>query len=177
MKKKIIIISSVAAVIVIIVGAVLDFTNMFTKGDITGKLYQVDNVYEEIYNMVNSEKNGTRTVLTTSIDDSYVDCDFGFFENVMIPVNEKYKVVLSFNSLNNYDELCIWVFDKNNKADDVLYVYNYQENILYGNREESFLIDNFTSLYYSWIGNDGKFNSENQGDYIYEFAEYPLNHD
>ena len=171
--KKIIIISSVAAVIVIIIGAVLYFTNMFTKGDITGKLYRVDNVYEEIYNMVNSEKNGNQTVLTTSIDDSYVDYDFGFFENVMIPVNEEYKVVLSFN----YDELCIWVFDKNNKADDALYVYNYQENILYGNREESFLIDNFISLYYSWVGNDGKFNPENQGDYTYEFAKYPLTHD
>ncbi len=54
MKKKIIISSAVA--ISIIVVAVLALTNMFTKGVITGKLYRVDNVYEQIWNMVISEK-------------------------------------------------------------------------------------------------------------------------
>ena len=62
MKRKIIIISAV--VVTVIVVAVLALTNMFTKGAITGKLYRVDNVYEEIWNMVTSEKNGTQTILT-----------------------------------------------------------------------------------------------------------------
>ncbi len=171
MKKKIIISSAVA--ISIIVVAVLTLTNMFTKGVITGKLYRVDNVYEEIWNMVNSEKNGTQTILTTSTEGSKVDYDFGCFAQVNIPVNDEYSVVLSFHQ----DELCIWLFEKNSKNHDAAcYVYNYQTNTLYGNQEESHLIDKFTSLYYSWVGNDGKFNSENQGDYTFVFAEYPLSH-
>jgi len=171
MKKKIIISSAVA--ISIIVVAVLTLTNMFTKGVITGKLYRVDNVYEEIWNMVNSEKNGTQTILTTSIEGSEVDYDFGCFEQVNIPINDEYSIALSFYQ----DELCIWLFEKNSKNNDAAcYVYNYQTNTLYGNQEESHLIDKFTSLYYSWVGNDGNFNSENQGDYTFVFAEYPLSH-
>ena len=171
MKKKIVIISAVA--ITVIVFAVLALTNMFTKGVITGKLYRVDNVYEEIWNMVISEKNGTKTVLTTSMEGSDVDYDFGFFEQVNIPVNGEYHVALSFYD----DELTIWLFDNDNENhDDALYVYNYESNTLYGDQEESHLFDNFTSLYYSWVGSDRKFNSENQGDYTFVFAEYPLSH-
>ena len=171
MKKKIIISGAVA--ISIIVVAVLALTNMFTKGVISGKLYRVDNVYEEIWNMVNSEKNGTQTILTTSIEGSEVDYDLGCFQQVNIPINDGYNIALSFYQ----DELCIWLFEKNSKNHDAgCYVYNYQTNTLYGNQEESHMIDKFTSLYYSWVGNDGKFNSENQGDYTFVFAEYPLSH-
>ena len=177
MKKKIIISGAVA--ISIIVVAVLALTNMFTKGVISVKLYRVDNVYEEIWNMVNSEKNGTQTILTTSIEGSEVDYDFGCFVQVNIPVNDEYRVALCFyqNELHQ-DELCIWLFEKNSKNHDAAcYVYNYQTNTLYGNQEESHLFDKFTSLYYSWVGNDEEFNSENQGnDYAFVFAEYPLSH-
>ena len=172
MKKKIIISSAVA--ISIIVVAVLALTNMFTKGVITGKLYRVDNVYEQIWNMVISEKNGNKTVLTTSIEGSEVDYDLGCFQQVNIPVNDEYSVALSFYQ----DELCIRLHEKNSKNHDAAcYVYNYQTNTLYGNQEESHLFDKFTSLYYSWVGNDEEFNSENQGnDYAFVFAEYPLSH-
>ena len=176
MKKKIII-STVAIPITVLL--VLALTNMFTKGQITGKLYRVDNVYEEIWNMVNSEKNGTQTILTTSINASEVDYDFGCFEQVNIPVNDEYTVVLSFhqNELSQ-DELSICLFENNSKTRDVArYVYNHQNNTLYGNQEESHLIDNFILLYYSWVGNDGKFNSQSPGNYTFVFAEYPLSHD
>lgn len=170
MKKKLIISAVVVAIIVV---AVLALTNMFTKGVITGKLYRVDNVYEEIWNRVISEKNGTQTILTTSIEGSAIDYDFGFFEQVYIPVNDEYSVALCFYQ----DELCIWLFEKNSKNHDaVCYVYNYQTNTLYGNQEESLLFDQFTSIYYSWTGNDGKFNSENQGEYTFVFAEFPFSH-
>ena len=89
MKKKIII-SSVAAISIIVV-AVLTLTNMFTKGVITGKLYRADNVYEEIYNMVNLEKNGAQTILTTAIEGSEVVYELGCFQQVRIPVNDEYK--------------------------------------------------------------------------------------
>ena len=173
MKKKIIIFSAV--IITIIVVAILALTNMFTKGVVTGKLYRVDNVYEEIYNMVISERNGSQTILTTSIEGSEVDYDFGCFEQVNIPVNDEYAVVLSFV---NQDELNIVLFENNNKGHDATrYVYNYQSNTLYGNREEAHLIEIFISPYYSWIRNDGKFDPENNGNYTFVYTEYPLSHD
>ena len=178
MKKKIIIFSAV--IITIIVVAILVLTNMFTKGVITGKLYRVDNVYEEIYNMVIAERNGSQTILTTSIEGSEVDYDFGCFEQVNIPVNDEYAVVLSFV---NQDELGILIFENNNFEDNAtrrkssFYVYNYHSNILYGDREEAHLIEIFISPYYSWIGNDGKFDPENNGNYTFVYTEYPLSHD
>lgn len=173
MKKKIIIFSAV--IITIIVVAILVLTNMFTKGVITGKLYRVDNVYEEIYNMVISERNGSQTILTTSIEGSEVDCDFGCFGQVNIPVNDEYAVVLSFV---NQDELNIVLLENNDKRHYVTrYVYNYQSNTLYGNREEAHLIEIFISPYYSWIGNDGKFDPENNGNYTFVYTKYPLSHD
>ncbi len=171
MKNKILVNSAIAISIIFV--AVLILTNMFTRGAITGKLYRVDNVYEEIWNMVIAEKNGTQTILTTSIEGIEVDYDLGLFQNINIPINDEYSISLSFYR----DELCIWLFKENNKNHDAAcYVYNYQTNTLYGNQDESHLIDIFMPLYYSWVGNDGNFNSENQGDYTFVFAEYPLAH-
>ena len=171
MKKKTIIRSAVAISIIIIVLTLISF---FYKGIITGKLYRVDNVYEEIWNMLNYEKNGTETILTTAIEGTYVGYDFGCFQHVRIPVNSEYKVVLSFD----HDELCINLFENDSpNHEGACYVYNYQSNTLYGDHEESLLFDNFLSLYYSWVGNDGKFNPENQGNYTYVFEEYPLSHE
>ncbi len=175
MKKEIIIIGAVA--IALIVASTLALTNMFTVGRITGKPYSIDNVYEEIWNMVDSEKNGGETVLTTAIKGSHVDYDLLAFQHVYIPVNDKYHVSLSFEGR----ELCIFLFENNDiiyeHDNDACYVYNCQTNTLYGNKEESLLFDNFTSLYYSWVGNDSKFSPENQGDYTYVFDEYPLTHE
>ncbi len=170
MKKKILIIGAI--LLVISIGAVLILTNMFTIGKITGKLYRIDNVYEEIWNMVISEKHGEPTVLTTTIKGSEVDYDFGVFERVNIPVHDKYTVVLSFYQ----NELCIWLFEKNSN-NSALYVYNWQNNILYGEQEESLLMDTFLSLYFSWVEGDGRFTSDNKGDYTYVYAEFPLSHE
>ena len=174
MKKKIIIFIVVTIVtITLIFVAILALTNIFTKGVITGKLYRVDNVYEEIYNMVISERNGTQTILTTSIKNSEVDYDFGRFESISIPVNDEYSVVLSFY---NQDELCIWIFENNNfenngtKRKSSLYVYDYKSNTLYGNQDEAYLIEIFILPYYSWIGNNGKYNPDNNGNYTFVYS-------
>ncbi len=170
--KKKITIAAASAVTVILV-AVLILINMFPKGTVTGRLYRVENVYEEIWNMVISEKMGNETILTTSTEGAYVDYDFGFFEKVDISVNDEYRVVLSFHR----DELLIYLFSNNDRSDETpLYVYDYQSNILYGNREESYLLEKFTSLYYSWVGDNGNFDPEHQGDYMYVYAEFPLSH-
>ena len=166
MKGKIIIITSAA--IFLIVATVLASTNCFTQGAITGKLYRVENIYEEIWNLVVSEKNGKQTVLTTAIDGSAVDYDLGSFDQVCIPVNDEYKVVLSFYQ----KELAIWIFANNSAC----YVYNHETNILYGDQEVSYLIEKFLSLYDSWVEKDSKFNSKNPGNYTFVLCEFPLSH-
>lgn len=171
MTKKIISCSIIA--LFFIITPVVALTNAFTKGAITGKLYRVDNVYEEIFNMVNSEKNGTPTALTASRDDAYVDYDLGAFVNVYVPISDKHTASLSFDR----NELHIWLREKNSEDHKrALYVYNYQTNTLYGDQDESYLIENFTLFYYSWVGDDGKFSAENSGEYTFVFTEYPLSH-
>ena len=176
MKKKIIgtIVITIIIITTITVTSVLALTNMLTKGMITGKLYRVDNVYEEIWNLVNSEKNGIKTVLTIKVNGAYVDYDFGCFDRVVIPINEDCNVVLSFGN----DTMRIWIFgDKNEYSKTPLYVYDYEKNTLYGNREEAYLISNFTSLYYSWVGDNSKFDLDNLGNYEFVLAEYPLSYE
>ena len=173
MKKKIIII---AVVIVITLLAIITITNILKTEQIFGKLYRVDNVYDEIWNMVSSEKHGTKTILTTSIIGSEAIYEFGYFEKIYIPLNEEYSITLSLARNESYqEELNIFLHNDNN--DRILYAYNHKSNTLYGNQEELYLIENFLSMYYSWIGNDVKFNSENPGDYTFVFTEYPFSHD
>jgi hypothetical protein len=173
MKKKTIIF--IAVTITIIVVAIAALTNMFTKGVITGKLYRVDNLYEEIYNMVVSEKNGVQTVLTASVKDSKVIYEFGLFDQINIPVNDRYTVVLGFV---NQDELSIWIFENNSpNRQSSLYVYNYQSNTLYGNQPEAHLIKTFIDPFYSLVGNKAKFGLDNYGNYTFVYTDYPLSHD
>ncbi len=173
MKKKTIIF--IAVTITIIVVSIFALTNMFTKGVITGKLYRVDNIYEEIYNMVISERNGIQTILTTSVKNSEVVYEFGFFDKINIPVNDEYTVVLSFV---NQDELGIWIFENNSaNRKSSLYVYNYQSNTLYGNQSEAHLIETLILPCYSCAGNKAKFNIDNYGNYTYVYMKYPLSHD
>ena len=161
MKKRTIIF--IAVTITIIVVAIAALTNMFTKGVITGKLYRVDNLYEEIYNMVISEKNGIQTALTTSVENSEVIYEFGLFDKIDIPVNDRYTVVLSFV---NQDELSIRIFENNSTSrQSSLYVYNYQSNTLYGNQPEAHLNKTFIELFYSLVGNKAKFGLDNYGNY------------
>ena len=173
MKKRTLIF--IVVTITIIVVAIAALTNMFTKGVITGKLYRVDNLYEEIYNMVVSEKNGIQTALTTSVENSEVIYEFGLFDQINIPVNDRYTVVLGFV---NQDELSIWIFENNSTSrESSLYVYNYQSNTLYGNQPEAHLNKTFIELFYSPVGNEAKFGLDNYGNYTFVYTDYPLSHD
>ena len=166
MKKKVVILITV--VLVLIFSAILFLTDMFTRSLITGKLYQVDNVYEEILNLVIDERSGKSTILTTATEGAFVDYDFGLFESVH-PAD---GIALSFDG---YD-LIIYLYE-DDPEDNSCYAYNYQTNTLYGDRDEFRLYEKFISSYFSWVGDTGKFNATNQGAYKYEYCEYPRFHD
>lgn len=169
MKKTIVI---AVVVIAVLLTSTLVLTNNFTKGRITGRLYRVENVWEEIWNLMVSEKHGTRTVLTTSTGDWYVDYDFGQFDHVYIAVCDGCGVTLSFH--HDYG-LCIWLTETDGEQKTTtLYTYDYRSHTLCGAREEDYLTDRLLSSYFSWVGEDSEFDLESLGKYSFVMMEYPL---
>ena len=175
MKKWIVLILALA----IVVGGALDLTCMFTRNKLTAKLYQVENIYEEIWNLVSSESQGTPTALTTATEDAYIAYDFAQFQSVIIPVDDEYFISIGYE--DNKTAMRIWVSKRydpysGEPRDTTLYVYDYENNTLYGDREEAYLMEKFISLYDSWVGDAGKFPSGDRGDYTYQYLEYPLSY-
>lgn len=170
MKKTVVI---AVVVIAVLLTSTLVLTNNFTKGRITGRLYRVENVWEEIWNLMVSEKHGTRTVLTTSTEDSHVDYDFGLFDHIYIAVCDGCGVSLSFYDYD--DGLCIWLNETDGEQKTTtLYTYDYRSHTLYGQREEAYLTDRLLTPYFSWVGEDSGFDPEDLGEYSFVMMEYPL---
>ncbi len=165
MKKKVLII--ITSFLVLLIVAAFVFTNMFTKGVFSGRIYKEQNVYETIWNMVISEKQGTKTVLTSSTKDAYADYDLGEFQNIQIP---ECGVVISFfeNELtflfNKYDENGDWV-----RGEYIKFKYNYDDSTLYGNESESYLFEHFLVYYYSWVDGTEKYSKDNPGKYAFQY--------
>lgn len=171
MKKRIVIAVVVVAVAVILTST-LTLTNGFTKGRITGRLYREENVWEEIWNLVASEKHGTPTVLTTSTEGSEVVFEFGNFEQVYIALSDGCSASLSFL---REDGLCIWLRETDGEQRTAtLYTYDYRSNTLYGKREETYLTDRLLSRYFAWAGEDSGFSPEDLGEHSFVLMEYPL---
>lgn len=169
MKKTIVI---AVVVIAVLLTSTLVLTNNFTKGRITGRLYRVENVWEEIWNLMVSEKHGTRTVLTTSTEYSYVDYDLGHFDHIYIAVCDGCGVTLSFH--HDYG-LCIWLTETDGEQKTTtLYTYDYRSHTLYGKQEEAYLTDRLLSSYFSWAGKDSSFDLDDLGEYSFVMMEYPL---
>ena len=183
MKKKIFIISIISVVVAIavifaavgalMVGALLDMTDMLTISPIKGKLYRVDNVYEEIRNLVIDEKYGDHTILTTTTEGAFVDYDFGVFMSVYLYPEESRAISLSLSG----EDMEIWIFNYDGEnTDSALYVYDYENNVLYGDRGEDYLTEHFLSYYYSWA-DDSIFSLNSCGEYSFVYMEFPLSHD
>lgn len=169
MKKRIVI---AVVVVAVLVTSTLVLTNGFTRGCITGRLYREENVWEEIWNPVASEKHGTPTALTTSTEGSEVVFEFGNFEQVYIALSDGCSVSLSFL---REDGLCIWLRETDGEQRTAtLYTYDYRSNTLYGEREETYLTDRLLPRYFVWAGEDSGYSPEDLGEYRFVLMEYPL---
>lgn len=165
MKKKILI---VTVAVIVAAAALLALTSVLAGASLAGRLWRVDNVYDEMWNLLSSEKRGGATVLTEAFDGAEVDYDLGSFDHVSIPLDDGCRASLSFYE----GKLCIWLYEDDGSA---CYLYDHQSNTLYGNREAAYLDDRFMSLYCSQVG-DGSGASSDGGEYTFELVQYPLSY-
>jgi len=161
-------------ILVTVTVTVLSLTGGFTRSAISGKLYRVDSVFEEIQNLLASEERGQSTVLTTAVEGAERHYEFGMFEGVRIPL-KNHSVYLSFEG--NKRLLSIRLTPYYHPHSFVVYLYDYRSNMLYGNGKDSLLMDVFVSNYVYWRGENGKFSADHVGDYTYEYAKYPLSYE
>lgn len=84
-RKAIIVIAIVFAVFALVLGMMLFLTNGFTIGRITAKVYNVQNVYDEIWNLLKLEEHGENTILTDSDPDASKIYELGVFDFIRIP--------------------------------------------------------------------------------------------
>ena len=84
-KKAILIPIVVAAVLAIGTGLALFLTRGFTQGRITGRVYNVQNVYDELWNLLKREEYGQQTVLTGSDPTASKVFELGVFDSSVFP--------------------------------------------------------------------------------------------
>jgi hypothetical protein len=151
-------------IVVTIIFALL--TRGFQKGVLTGIIYTPDNVYEEIWNLVKTEElTRSKTILTSSTEDAYVDWDFGFeFVGVYIP-----EIDFSLNWWLSQDELAFSFWYEDDEK-DVQFIYEYHTKTLYGDAEFSYLMDHFLMHYFKWCGEDPDYSSNYSADSLGKFT-------
>lgn len=132
-------------------GAVLFFTNGFSVGRITGKVYNAQNVYDEIWNLMIREKRGEKTVLTDS-SGAGASFEFGTFSYIDIP---ECKANLSFSSgklsiIIRTGEFFTETVTEKTREKYVLYEYDPRTKVLSikGAGNEDLLSGSFLSYYF-----------------------------
>ena len=183
-RKAIIIISIVLAVLVLGVGMTLFLTNRFTVGRITAKVYNVQNVYDEIWNLLKQEEHGKKTVLTDLDPTASKVYELGVFDYIRIP---KCNATLT----NRAGSLWIsihtgeFVTDADGRICEkyVVYEYDFRSKKLKitGTDNEDYLIDQFLTDYFRRQASDKlqtEYSIGKLGDYSIEIVDlgdyYPL---
>ncbi len=133
-------------------------------GETNKRIYDTDNVYEEIQNLIIYEESGKGPALSELTEGSYADYDVGVFQSVVIP---EYRLSIS---MSQYGLLHLLFFDEE-KGEYHSFAYDDENDKLYGDCEEAYLTDNFLKHYFSLMGDDSEYSAEDKGKYTYEFAE------
>ena len=183
-RKAIIIISIVLAVLVLGVGLTLFLTNGFTVGRITAKVYNIQNVYDEIWNLLKQEEHGKKTVLTDLDPTASKVYELGVFDYIRIP---KCNATLT----NRTGSLWISIHTGEFVTDTVgrirekyvVYEYDFRSKKLKitGTDNEDYLIDQFLTDYFRQQASDKlqiEYSIGKLGDYSIEIVDlgdyYPL---
>ena len=173
MKKKTIVltVSIIIVLVVSVFGLIAFLSSGFTVGKISNRVYNVQNVYDELWNLVSSEGHGNDTILTTSTSEAKTVFELGVFDYIQIP---ECHITLS----NRTGVLWIHIFtgeyyeDKYGKAEEKIVGYEYncrtKELKAYHTDNEAYLIDFFLNQYFEWHKeNNSKscYSLEDLGDY------------
>ena len=164
--KKIIItvlIFTIAAIVM-----TLFLTDGFTVDRITGKAYNVQNVYDEIWNLMQLERQGQQTILTKYDPNSKRLYDFGQFEGIRVPICDAYvelsRMMGTLNILRP-DDFHIYIkYDCRTKT-----------LTIHGTQDEDYLIEEFMTYYFNCQNAekiDTKYSLDNLGEYNVKTSPY-----
>ncbi len=147
-------------------------TRGYTQGVLTGRIYNVENVFDEIWNLFISESHGTRTILTKSTEGAFADYDLGWFQNVQIP---EIGIVIAMDE----GKALVFYFHENGMEQQTTkhFVYSYPNKTLYYDRDLDSFFQRFLTAYFEWAGKSSKFALDRLGkvetvfcDPIYKYS-------
>lgn len=173
MKKKTIVftVTIILALAISVFGLIAFLTSGFTVGKITNKVYNVQNVYDELWNLVSSEGHGNNTVLTTATSEAKTVFEMGVFDYIQIP---EYHMALSNRTGVLWIHIGTGEYYKDSigrtREKTVDYEYNCRTKTLktYYTENETYLIDLFLDQYFEWQKANNKnshYSLEDLGDY------------
>lgn len=168
MKRKIKITVALVIVVLLILLPTLYLTTCFTKSKLTGKIYNPDNVYEEIWNMVVSEQFGKPTVLTTTTEGAYAKFGLGEFEQVNIP-----ELKMCVLWLRDPHKLLEFFFIT--EEGYIHFAYDYETKTLYGDEQPEFLMENFLQYYFEWNKEETKYSPDNLSNIPFKYVDSIFN--
>lgn len=153
MKKTAVIITAVVlAVIAAGIGTALFLTNGFSVGRITGNVYNVRNVYDEIWNLLKREERGEKTVLTGSDPESSKVYELGVFDFIRIPscgatlINRQGTLRIIVNTGEYVTDV---TGDTREKIANAKYDVRTKTLTIYGIEAGDYLRDRFLSWYFA----------------------------
>lgn len=153
-RRTVVIIAAViTAIAVAVVGLAALLTNGFTYGKISNKVYNVQNVYDEIWNLMAAEGRGNETILTKATPGAEAVFEFGRLDYIRIP---ECKATLS-----NHGTLWISIYTGEYVSEGpagricekyVVYEYDCRAKALTisGTENEAFMTDRFLTEYFEW---------------------------
>ena len=156
--KKIIIAVLIFTIVAIVM--TLFLTDGFTVDRITGKVYNVQNVYDEIWNLMQLERQGQQTILTKYDPDSKRLYDFGQFEGIGIPICDAYVVLSRMGTLD--------ILRPEDCHNYIKYDCRTKTLTIHGTQDEDYLIEEFLTYYFNCQNAekiDTKYSLDNLGEY------------
>lgn len=129
---------------------------------------ETDNVFDQLYDEVETVRRGRDSVLLSGTESAYADYDFGMFENIQIP---DLDMCLSIDSQSLY-MLFFSTPEAGNESSSryVLYRYDLVDHKLYGENTVQYLSDNFLFHYFQWCSDTDEANAyslSNLGEFTF----------
>lgn len=151
-----------AAVLLVAVGICI---YIFTPADSMSRVKNVQNVYDEVWNLMSDECRGKKTVLSSATPEAYKD--FDPFLELRIP---EYVGLFHWPDHDGRGEMHIALYSPREDP-TIHYTYYPDTKLLTGEKDEAYLLENFLKLYFDWMEAGGKrseYSPESLGEYTFE---------
>ena len=162
-----IVFATIAAIIAaaVLLAAVLVCIFIFSPPDSMSRVKNVQNVYDEVWNLMSDECRGKKTVLSSATPEAYKD--FDPWLELRIP---EYVGLFHWPDHDGPGELSICLYTPREEP-TIHYTYCPETKLLSGEKDEAYLLENFLKLYFEWMEASGKrseYSPESLGEYNFE---------